>query len=404
LPIQGLYHEFDQPYIYKEWVFAFVGEIFNYKELLPWAKSDIETVAFYFDQMGPDCMELFDGFWSIVAYHKRSKQLYVCTDVLAKKPVYYYPDNFCFASEMKALLKVVEPDPDLLYYSSVAKWGYTPSNRTPFLNIKKMDPATVIQIDVNSGKEYTYQWTVLRPQSLDIRKALELSVKNRLVSDVPISLLLSGGLDSSIIYKLIEQHTHDFTIFHVDNDESEYLNHLNIPSAIKVQRVRYEQVSLEKILYYNECPVDLGSMIPQYLLSQAIAERCPDIPVVITGDGADELFGGYRRQFEYDAQYSDIFEELVYYHLPRLDKMSMAFTLELRSPFLARNVIEGAMYMPYEDRINKNGLKRLFEDLIPPAILDRPKVALKSDPVRNRPSWRHDLIEHFKEETVYEYQ
>jgi asparagine synthase (glutamine-hydrolysing) len=145
-------------------------------------------------------------------------------------------------------------------------------------------------------------------------------------------------------------------------------------------------------------------MLPQYALCRAIKERCPLTPVVITGDGADELFGGYRRMEEYDAQYSDIFEELVLYHLPRLDKMAMAHTLELRSPFLHRKVIEGAMSLSYQSRINKKFLKEIFCDIIPLHIIDRPKKALKSDQVLHDKMWRHTLIRKFKEEIANEYQ
>jgi asparagine synthase (glutamine-hydrolysing) len=121
----------------------------------------------------------------------------------------------------------------------------------------------------------------------------------------------------------------------------------------------------------------MGSVVPQYHLFEAI-KNGSNTRIVISGDGADELFGGYRRMNEYDSQDSDIFHELVYYHLPRLDKLSMAHTLELRSPFLNHDIVRFALSLPLEERKNKKILKDTFKGLIPESIIDRSKLALKN--------------------------
>lgn len=402
LPIQGLSHEFDQPFKYKNWIFLFVGEIFNYKELMPNAKSDVEVLCQMWDNFGYSCLRLFDGFWSIFVYDRDKKEFWVATDVLSKKPIYCHTPTMSFASEIKALIQFGVTD-NLLYYSQVAKWGYSTTNG-PYNEIGRLTEGTVSHFDENMNTLEIIRWSELRPKAdLNIRKAIEKSVNNRLVSDVPLSLLLSGGLDSSIIYKLIEKKTHNFTIFHVDNEESEFLNYLNIPGDIPVKKLVYDKVDVSEALFANEGPVDLGSMLPQFALCEAIRKECPDVYVTLTGDGADEIAGGYRRQREYDAQYSDIYDELVHYHLPRLDKMSMYHTLELRSPFLATPVIEGFLSVPYKERIDKKHLKNLFLDIIPKAIIERPKLPLKSKQVLQDANWRFDLIKKFKNEVQYEY-
>lgn len=411
LPIIGLDDAFNQPYDTDNWTFVFNGEIFNYKEFnCPWLrkddelKSDVQVVGDFLEGMGdsPDArdwhqMKKFDGFWSIIAYHRETDLIYVVTDFLAKKPLYIHAPTLTVSSEMKAFQKFPKSF-NRQYFAAVGKWGYCPKDQTPFNEVQKLPRGCVTVINPKEKKIVdTFRYLDVVPdESINLRDALETAVKNRLVSDVPVSLLLSGGVDSSIIYKLMEQHTHDFTIFHIENDESKYLDYLDIPDDIEIKMLDLiEDQDLTEVLFANEGPVDLGSMLPQFRMSQAIAKA--GLKVCITGDGADEVFGGYRRQAQYDAQYSDIFDELVHYHLPRLDKMSMYFTTELRSPFLSLPVIQAGLAMNYERRIDKNGLKDYFSDLVPDEILYRKKHPLKSDKVLSGLHWRYELIEKFKE-------
>ena len=127
-------------------------------------------------------------------------------------------------------------------------------------------------------------------------------------------------------------------------------------------------------------PVQSWSFVGQWAISKACKQR-----VLFTGVGADELFGGYKRINEFDSQGSDVFHELTYYHLPRLDRMSMAHTLELRSPFLGHEVVRFALGLPFELRKNKEILKRAYRGDIPDEIIDRKKEALKNDKIKKDP-------------------
>jgi hypothetical protein len=116
----------------------------------------------------------------------------------------------------------------------------------------------------------------------------------------------------------------------------------------------------------------------------------------MTGDGADEVFGGYRRASEYDSQWSDVFCELPYYHLPRLDRVMMRETIELRSPFLAPAVVAHGLSLPRELRTQKQALKRAFKGLVPDRIINRPKHPLKTEAVKTGGiGYRQQLVEAF---------
>lgn len=398
LPIQGLSSEFDGPYEYGRWLIGYVGEIYNYKDLNPSASSDIEVVAEYFDRFTSGSFPQFDGMWSMIIQDNFTGEFHVITDPLAKKPLYYDVQTLNISSEITPLLAVnprLKYFPDEFYYSTVAKWGYCPFDRTPFEGIRKVPPGAhwVLQRQQISKKTAYF---LLEPSYLNfdgIRDSIITSVENRLVSDVPVSILCSGGLDSSIIYQIARKKNPDVHVFHIENGESEYLQYLDIPKNNLTTLNIPEEYSLEEVLWVNEGPVDLGSMIPQYHLSQAINEH--GYEVVLTGDGADELFLGYTRGTSYDSRHSDVFSELIYYHLPRLDKMSMAYSIELRSPFLSFDVVSRALGVPFEQSKGKKFLKKLFSDMVPKEILDRQKQPLRYKSPRDD-EWRFRLINTYR--------
>jgi len=394
LPIQGLSKHEDHPITYKGFTGAFVGEIFNFKELSPESKTDLPVMLTMLSQGGSGAFALFDGFWSAIIYSRVEKCTHVYVDPLAKKPLYMREGPFAISSEIKALLPLGGNSFDEIYFSAVAKWGYCPTEQTPFKEITKIPAGTHLVIN-ESGEVIaaeTYMTLQKSYTQKDLAKKLYDAVKNRTVSDVPISLLMSGGLDSTIIYELLKRCTSEITIFHIDNDESQYLEYIDFRSQDKLVKLELDvNYDLDKILWHNECPVDLGSMIPQFQLAKEIKKQ--GFNVCLSGDGADELFGGYKRSMEYDSQYSDIYHEIIYYHLPRLDKMMMAHTVELRCPFLSWPVISCAFNTPYRLRKGKQILKNLFRDLVPNEILSRIKQPLR---YRTAKLDRHELICRYK--------
>lgn len=423
LPIQTLDgDEWNQPReIYKGIYLMFNGEIFNYDRSK--FSSDIEYLCNLFSVYRGGSFEMFcamflphvqtwDGFWSIVIYDSNTGDVICFTDPLGKK-LLYYSEKGEISSEIKSLAYSQSPI-DWAFISKVRKWGYNTDDRTPYSDVKRFLPNTIYFYNLQSPdfkttfKEYYRIWNHpiqdLVGKSYEDhmewlwRKMFE-SVKNRLLSkDYPISLLVSGGLDSSIIAAILEGIGSDVTWYSIENGESEYVRILEEKFGKKVKFLNYEMndnLNREIYQYWNETPIDLGSVIPQYHLFKTIKENSIH-RIVLSGDGADELFGGYSRIHEYDSQASDIFDELTFYHLPRLDKMSMAHTLELRSPFLNLEIVNFALHLPLEWRKDKKILKDTFGPLLPDEIVNRKKAPLKNPGIKeDKISYRYKAVDLF---------
>jgi asparagine synthase (glutamine-hydrolysing) len=399
LPIQTLDHdEWSQPVKIGEtkWL-LFNGEIFNYPttfssdtEYLQSLFSRVKDASIYSIQsmLLPHICN-WDGFWAIVIADTSTGDLVAFTDPLGKKSLYINSEGEV-CSEIKGLIHPgYQPDP--AFISGVRKWGYLHDDSTPWKDIKRIKPNFFYSWNINSpfnietsGPYFSFTPWDLPEDPEDIKdlvwSKLEESVSNRLLSNYPISFLISGGLDSAILGGLLLKKGADVTWYTINNGEdTPYIEECEKYWGIKVNRLEYSMEDSHEEIYkrWNETPIDMGSVIPQYHLFKAIKAQGIS-RVVISGDGADELFGGYRRISEYDSQYSDIFHELSYYHLPRLDKLSMAHTLELRNPYLSLDLIRIALALPLELRTHKRILKETFKGLVPDSVIERKKHPLKN--------------------------
>jgi len=404
LPGKNLFHEHlpiqskvdDESIIETDfWTVLFNGEILDsafhndldyIKELF--SQKDLKDITSELGQR--------DGFYSFICYNKICGDMFAFTDPLGKKQLYY--DGFSISSEIRPLLK---GPIDRLFMSRTIKFGYVTDDSTPYSNIKRVLPNKVYRFDhnlslISVAQDNIYDF-VARKRNTELPQLLQQSVDNRLKGHEDISLLLSGGVDSSIIYYHILNSrpglfdkTKEVKTYCIDNEED-----------LKYARMMYRDTgsikishNLDAALIAQEMPLDLGSMEPQYNLFKSV-----DSTVILTGDGADEIFGGYRRMSDYDSQLSDIFDELVYYHNVRLDRMSMAHTKEVRSPFMSIPIIEYGLALDYDDRKFKKHLRESYKGKICDEILNRPKEALKTKEIRKTGGvkYRSGLVELWRE-------
>lgn len=329
-----------------------------------------------------------DGFWSMIIV--RNDKILAFSDPLGKKQL-YYKQGFGIASEIREL--VTEDDEyDKLNLSHTIKFGYVTDDSTPYRNIKRIIPNKLYEFDmdlylIGISTTTMVDFTPKRLNKSEFLSTMDKAVKNRLAGHKKVALLLSGGLDSSILrYHLNGVNVCSYVI---DNDKDVAYARLMDED---VELLELIPESSDDALIAMEMPVDLGSMLPQYSIISAVEET-----VIMTGDGADEIFGGYKRMYDYDSQYSDLFEEIPYYHNVRLDRMASWFTKEIRSPFLHLDIVRHGLSLDYKERIDKQWLRDIYRGLIPNEIIDRTKTALKSEKVRKQDPilYRADLVERF---------
>ncbi len=360
MPVVGVGPEHDQPVKVGSWLVAWVGEVLDFRDRYPGMECDTELVcrewedASFVDQR-------HDGFWSIAAVYLPTGSLHLLADYLGQKPLYYRTDCPVAASEPDPVAAVMPTTLDELYLSDVCKWGYCPdARRTPYCEVNRVLPGEHVMLDRGCPPRFLSR-DVLRPRRICdkevLRDAICVAIRLRVTSsDVPVAALVSGGLDSSIVYTLASRYADVKPYYVVTDDPSEHGRIQDLVGS-RLTYASASSVTTEEALQVMQEPLDLGSLKFQVALARVVDER-----VCLTGDGADELLGGYSRSLRYDSQASDVWRELVCWHLPRLDRVMMSNMVETRSPFLSRSVAEIALGLPRAERTNKKILRDLFPE------------------------------------------
>ncbi len=304
---------------------VFNGEIYNYleikEELLKYGfvfknRSDTEVILNAFINWGPDCLKKFNGMFAFVIWDKEKQELFAARDRFGKKPFYYSFKNkqFVFASEPKAILedKSVSKEHDVEALNCYLALGYILAPLSFYKDIKKLKPAHYIIIK-NKGESFSevQYWdyssafrTKTKQTETEIKANilhhLEKSVKYRLIADVPVGAFLSGGIDSSSIVasisKLSSAPLHTFNIGFEQKSYNEYDDALRVSKLFSTEHHAKLIKDNDVVKLINDAiaafdePFADNSLIPMYEVSKMAAQQ---VKVVLSGDGADEIFAGY---------------------------------------------------------------------------------------------------------------
>ena len=309
----------------SRYTIVFNGEIYNYKELQAKlvkehqetfiTNGDTEVILKMYHHYGKDCLKFFNGFFAFAIYDKESASVFIARDRMGIKPLFYakMDDRIMFASEMKAMMALgVKKELDMVSLQQYFQFNYIPYPNSIFVGVKKLKPGHTITIDKNGDileEEYykipytgEYKNLSYNAAQKELVSLLETSVQRRLVADVPLGSFLSGGIDSSVIATLAARHVDKLNTFSIgfkDNpyfDETAYANLVakKINSNHTVFSLSNNDLyeSLDDLLDYIDEPFADSSAIPVYILSKKTKEK---VTVALSGDGADEMFGGYNK-------------------------------------------------------------------------------------------------------------
>ncbi len=484
------------------WI-VYNGETYNFlslrKELQEYGhrfytNTDTEVLIHMYEQYGPDFAGRLEGMFAFCIWDSAKRQLLLGRDRLGQKPLFYAPARFIFGSEIKAILahpgyaREIEP-------KSVAKYlfyGFVPTPHTIFKGICQLEPGHSLLLDTDKKRFSINRFFRLSftpksklgeyEQKSTFVDLFAESVKSQMVSDVPVGVFLSGGIDSSLVLAMLSQSVNpaEITAFSIGFNESQYNESMfaaQVAQKLGIKNHLIETLPVKKcleilpeVLDSLDQPIADPSIIPTYLLSRFTGQH---VKVALSGDGGDELFGGYPkysihnllahlgflpqnirqklgnsvqahlkpqirpflgakaqrfldglefpphirnqawiapflpqelagllksppaglfseiadRMGDLGGDYADIVDETTYLDmsliftdmfLVKVDRASMANSLEVRCPFLDSRVIDFATHLPSEFKIKGLALKRLLrktaEDFLPQEIVNRPKM------------------------------
>jgi len=365
------------------WI-AFNGEIYNYMDLRRHqlkgqgfnTRSDTETVLRLYQRFGSKSVEMLDGMFAFAISWQG--ELFLARDPLGIKPLYYgrKDGGLHFASEVKALSLITD---DIREFPA-GYWYHSKKGWQQFY---------CVECSLQDGSpDFESEADAIHA----IRESVQEAVHKRLMSDVPLGVSLSGGLDSSIIAMVASQETPGLHSFVVGVEDGEDLEAAQL-MADELGTQHHEYIYTEKdmlevlpdVVYFLESfdSALVRSAIPNYMLARMASDY---VKVMLTGEGADELYAGYSYLQRFETP-DDLQEELIYItealhntNLQRGDRMSMAHGLEARVPFLDVDSVSMALSIPPEWKLQKDGrpakdlLRRAYKGLLPDEIVYRPKM------------------------------
>lgn len=302
-------------------VVVFNGEIYNYIELRDDLRklgfcfesdSDTEVILNAYRAYGEDCVKMFDGMFSFALYDLVKDQLIIARDPMGVKPLYYYKDDksIVFASELKSLAENIQRRLSLNYQAlyEYLSQNYIYGDHTIYREIKNLPPGHVLRIGPDGkfclrsylNRQIKINGGGLKVVADEFESLFEEEIKRSVRSDVPVGIFLSGGIDSALLGSSISKYNSNLTAFTIgfkeaDFDEVKIARHISDYFGFS-HKVHYLEVNdfagvLDKIISAFGQPFGDFSSLPTYFISSLA--RHNGIKVVLSGDGADDVFGGY---------------------------------------------------------------------------------------------------------------
>ena len=435
----------------RSMVIVFNGEIYNFQEIrdnleknghIFSTNSDTETIVHAYEEYGHNCLKKFRGMFAFALWDSRKKELFLARDHTGIKPLFYYSDKdrFIFASEIKSILETgIKKKINPLGLEEYLTFGFSHEDRTLLTGVKRLLPGhhlTVNHEGISVGKYWSVEMNETNMNLNDaikgFRRAFEESVKLRMISDVPLGAYLSGGLDSSAVVAFMSKHADEpvktFSVgFGSEGDELEYARIISEKFGTdhheKIVEYKYIPKLIEKLVWHADDCMSDAALLPTFLISEVAKKK---VKVVLTGEGADELFGGYDRYTYLTGLKHRLFPSLCnkmymyqmtlfregekkklmgnnnidlndYYDgrtlndatdfelrtaipnqlLVKVDRATMASSVEARVPFLDRKLMEFSEKLPQNLKIygseSKFLLKKALADDLPKDIIYRKK-------------------------------
>jgi asparagine synthase (glutamine-hydrolysing) len=298
-------------------VTVFNGEIYNFRQLRVElesrghrfaTRSDTEVIVHAYEEYGDDFVGRLNGMFALALFDRRQRRLLLARDPLGIKPLYVsrVGDLLVWGSEIKAVLAsgVVPRRLDVDALGQFLAWEYVPGEGTMLRDVRRLRPAEITRVDLDSGRIRSWRYwdlpleTAARsPQDWDdlLDEHIRLCTRRQMVADVPLGAFLSGGVDSSLVAAAMGQ-VQTFSIGFDDPTYNELGYSRRVSEHLGVQH-RTEVLSpdliplFQRLMHHMDDPIGDFSVFPTYLVS-ALARR--HVTVALSGDGADELFGGYE--------------------------------------------------------------------------------------------------------------
>jgi asparagine synthase (glutamine-hydrolysing) len=296
------------------------GEIYNFRELRKTLQNsghvfrtacDTEVIVHAYEEYGLDFVNALNGIFALALHDAERKRVILARDHIGVKPLYYSvvdDDYVVWGSEIKAILasRLISPQLDVDALGQFLSWEYVPGRRTLFEGIRQLAPAETIVIDLQSSTLSTRKyWDILgaithrsrsaRDWEDEIDAKIAASVKGQMVSDVPLGAFLSGGIDSSLVVAAMG----NASTFSIGFDDPSYneldyatriADHLGVQQTKEIIRSNTADL-FETLIVHLDDPIGDFSIFPTFLISRMAREH---VTVALSGDGGDELFGGYE--------------------------------------------------------------------------------------------------------------